>query len=245
MKLNYYVVNPGGNITAIVYGKFIKGTKLKITKNILENNSTIEQVGFWTDVKNNNINAKLEMAGGEFCGNALRSLGALLACNKKRKFYFIKSSSIKMPIKLNSSINFSEIILKLDLIQYKKDVCYIPGIQHFLSKERFTILEAKKVLKEKKLLRNKASGVISYKNISADTYNINPIVYVRDTKTFYEESSCASGTLALAYMLYEKKGIKKLNVLQPSGFILKTSISKNEIKLGGQIVSIKKETILI
>src|SRR3989344_1344208 len=182
---------------------------------------------------------KLKRGGGGFLGMLFLSLGALLACNKKRKFYFIKSSSIKMPIKLNSSINFSEIILKLDLIQYKKDVCYIPGIQHFLSKERFTILE------EKKVLRNKASGVISYKNISADTYNINPIVYVRDTKTFYEESSCASGTLALAYMLYEKKGIKKLNVLQPSGFILKTSISKNEIKLGGQIVSIKKETILI
>lgn len=246
MKLNYYIVNPGGNITAIVCGKFPKEIKLKITKNILENDSTIEQVGFWETVKNNNLDAKLEMAGGEFCGNALRSLGAILAYfeNKKSNF-IIKSSGMKMPVKLNSSTKLSSIILKLSLLKYKNDICNIPGIKHFLSKKRFTKSSAKRILEEKKILKNKASGIISYQNINTNTYNIEPIVYVRDTGTLYEESSCASGTLALAYMLYKKKGIKKLNVRQPSGFTLKTLITKNEIKLSGPIVSIKKEILII
>ncbi|MDO8610569.1 MAG: hypothetical protein Q7R95_08540, partial [bacterium] len=107
MKLNYFIINPGGNITAIVLGKFTKKIKLKITKSILENNSTIEQVGFWINTKNKNFDAKLEMAGGEFCGNALRSLGAILARDKKINSFLIKSSSVKLPIKLDSSTKFS------------------------------------------------------------------------------------------------------------------------------------------
>ncbi len=243
MKLEYYIINPGGNITAIVRGKFTKNIKLKITKNILSSNPTIEQVGFWVNVKNNNSDARLEMAGGEFCGNALRCLGALLAYYKKENSYLIESSGIKKAIKLESSKNLSTIFLKLSLLKYKNNICSIPGIKHFISKRKFNKLDAWKILDDNKLLKNKASGVISYRNVNINTYTIRPTVYVRDTKTMYEETSCASGTLALSYMLYKQKEIKKLNIIQPSGFTLKTSINKTEVHLSGPIISIRKAVV--
>ncbi|MDO8658878.1 MAG: hypothetical protein Q7K55_09125, partial [Candidatus Levybacteria bacterium] len=164
---------------------------------------------------------------------------------KKINSFLIKSSSVKLPIKLDSSTKFSSISLKLNFLEYKNNICSIPGIKHFLSRKIFTKSTAKRLLEGKNLLNNKASGVIGYRNTGINTYSIRPIVYVRDTETLYEESSCASGTLALAYMLYKEKGIKKLNVKQPSGFMLKTLITENEIKLSGPIVSIKKKTITI
>lgn len=243
MKLKYYIINPGGNITAIVRGGFTKKIKLKIAKNILVSKPSIEQVGFWVNVKNKNSDARLEMAGGEFCGNALRSLGALLAYYKKKNLYLIESSSVKNIIKLKSSTRLSTIALKLNSLKYKNSICGMPGIKHFLSNKKFNKLGAKKILQKNKLLTNKAAGVISYKNIDTSTYLIRPIVYVRDTKTMYEETSCASGTLALSYMLYKNTGIKKLNIIQPSGFKLKTFINKNEIQLSGPIVSIENAIV--
>ena len=243
MKINYYIVNPGGNITAIVQGKFAKRIKLKITKNISKNNSTIEQVGFWTNAKNKNFDARLEMAGGEFCGNALRSLGAILAFRNKNNLCIVESSGLK--IKIKSSTKSSSVSLKLDLLKYENNIYSMPGIKYFLSKRIFTKLTAKKVLNKNKLLENKAAGVISYKTIGVNKYEINPIVWVKDTTTLYEETACGSGTLALAYMLYKKMGIKKLNIKQPSGFVFRTKITKKEIIISGPIISVKKENINI
>ncbi|MEK7497261.1 MAG: hypothetical protein AAB657_05200 [Patescibacteria group bacterium] len=245
MKINYFIINPGGNITAIVCGKFTKKIKLKITKNILKINPTAEQVGFWTNTKNKNLDAKLEMAGGEFCGNALRSLGALLtyAGNNKSNF-IIKSSGMKTPVKINSSEKFSSITINLELLKYKNNICSIPGIKYFLSEKKFTKLSAKSELAKKNLLINKASGVISYEKINEKTYKISPIVYVRDTETLYSESACASGTLALAYMSYIKTGMKKMYVRQPSGSIFETVIGNEKIELSGPILGIEKKMML-
>lgn len=67
-KINYKVLNPGGNKTALVDGNEYTDTQKKlINKMIMNKNSDIEQVGFLS----NKIN-RLEMAGGEFCMNATR-----------------------------------------------------------------------------------------------------------------------------------------------------------------------------
>ena len=241
MKINYYIVNPGGNITAIVQGKFAKRIKLEITKKILKNNPTIEQVGFWTNAKNKKFDARLEMAGGEFCGNALRALGSMLFLKYNKKFLYIESPIFKIPIKVNCSRNKSSISLPLSFFTYKDNICSMPGIIYILQNKKVRKSNAKFILSKNRLLGKKASGVIGYE-IEKNKLQIYPNVWVRDTKTMYAETACASGTLALAYMLYKKIGVKKLNIKQPSGFIFKTIIIKKEIKLSGPIISIKKET---
>lgn len=64
-KVNYKILNPGGNKTAIVIGnEYSTKDKKEINDEILKENPEVEQVGF-IDTKE----SKLEMAGGEFCVN--------------------------------------------------------------------------------------------------------------------------------------------------------------------------------
>jgi hypothetical protein len=66
--LNYKILNPGGNKTALVYNnKYTKQQKKLINKIIMDEYSEVEQVGFLSKSDN-----RLEMAGGEFCMNAAR-----------------------------------------------------------------------------------------------------------------------------------------------------------------------------
>ncbi len=68
LDINYKILNPGGNKTAIVIGnQYNEKLKKEINDKILKENLDVEQVGF-IDTKEN----KLEMAGGEFCANAAR-----------------------------------------------------------------------------------------------------------------------------------------------------------------------------
>ena len=68
LDINYKILNPGGNKTAIIIGnQYNEKLKKEINDKILKENLDVEQVGF-IDTKEN----KLEMAGGEFCANAAR-----------------------------------------------------------------------------------------------------------------------------------------------------------------------------
>ena len=61
--VDYEVLNPGGNETALVMGLEYSDEERKIINNkILKQNDDVEQVGFM-DIKKR----RLEMAGGEFC----------------------------------------------------------------------------------------------------------------------------------------------------------------------------------
>lgn len=64
MILNYFRINPGGNITAIVKGEFSYEDRIKISKSILKVDSMVEQVGFWMTPLRANARARLEMMGG-------------------------------------------------------------------------------------------------------------------------------------------------------------------------------------
>ena len=69
-EISYSIYRPAGNDTALVSGTdFSKEEKKIINDAIMEKHANVEQVGFV------NIDGKeeLQMAGGEFCGNATRS----------------------------------------------------------------------------------------------------------------------------------------------------------------------------
>ena len=75
MKIQY--VNPAGNVTAIVEGFVPMAERISLSKKILEKKCA-EQVGFETAPALGGL-YRLEMMGGEFCGNAARSFGYLKA----------------------------------------------------------------------------------------------------------------------------------------------------------------------
>ena len=78
-KYNIVVANPANNITVFVLDYIEREDYKYIAKDILENTDfNAEQVGFVKEpIMGGDV--RLEMMGGEFCGNASRSIGMLFA----------------------------------------------------------------------------------------------------------------------------------------------------------------------
>ena len=75
MKLRIIMADPAGNRTAIVRTPVPADQRAQIAAKILQiNDLRAEQVGFETSALMGGT-GRLEMMGGEFCGNAARSYG--------------------------------------------------------------------------------------------------------------------------------------------------------------------------
>jgi len=246
MPLIYYKVNPGGNLTAIVEGEFPKEERLKISERILADDASIEQVGFWVQPTTPAAKAKLEMAGGEFCGNATRSLGAVLHLHTSETHFQLESSGFTDLIDLDVSKSHAQISLSHTSfnLNLETKLCILPGISHLITEEQITKESTLRLLEEHNLAAEKAAGVMSYAQEN-ENYVLRPIVWVRDAETLYEETACASGTLALAFYLHHTKGKKKFSIVQPSGSIFEVELKDDYLILSGPIHEVAKREISI
>ena len=78
MEYSYYKIDPTGNITAIVETPTERNVQCRIAGLIMAADTTIEQVGF-LEKPQGEASVRLQMMGGEFCGNASISAAALMA----------------------------------------------------------------------------------------------------------------------------------------------------------------------
>ena len=86
--LRYSILDPTGNITALVESRVDRSSYKEISAEIMRKHPEVEQVGFVSfDEKSGSgtsVDAVLNMAGGEFCGNASMSAAALYLIRKKQ-----------------------------------------------------------------------------------------------------------------------------------------------------------------
>ena len=80
----YEILNPSGNITALVTKDVPREKYKEISNEIMKNNPNIEQVGFLKKYSNSIF--RLEMASLEFCGNASRAFSYFLVKEKICKY---------------------------------------------------------------------------------------------------------------------------------------------------------------
>ena len=74
--MNYIVANPTGNITVLVTDHVDMKDRNEVTRAMFEAVPTCEQVGYVVAPLSANADVRLEMMGGEFCGNASLSTAA-------------------------------------------------------------------------------------------------------------------------------------------------------------------------
>ncbi len=258
MKINYVYVNPGGNPTVLVLTKVKRNNQPKVASKLMIKLPLCEQVGFIEKSKNPNISCRLQMAGGEFCGNALRAVSAWLGNGKN----FVESSGSLKSLKVfteaegkrmvsgveisfnktfvqNKQIFLSGQRVKVKFIKMDGISFFLVPQKYFFKKENYTnFFES---LYKDKNFNPKACGLVFYKEIKKSKLGIKPIVYVRSIKTLFLETSCSSGSLALALGLNRKN----INVLQPSGFILKIKFEKNLAVIQGRIKEVKKGSVSV
>ncbi|SHN49718.1 hypothetical protein [Desulfovibrio litoralis] len=84
--LKFYKFLPGGNSTILIEDQgFSDKERVMIADELMKaDRLCAEQVGF-ISFGGNGVEPKIEMMGGEFCGNACRTFGALLALKHKLK----------------------------------------------------------------------------------------------------------------------------------------------------------------
>lgn len=266
MKKTIYfsLIRPGGNDTALVDGLFVQSEKKKINDLIMQKFPKVEQVGFYSTYKQTNA-VNLEMAGGEFCGNALRSLAFILLDKKPGKIC-VNFSGISQ--KLNAGVRrknyaFAQMPIlnspnSIQVLAKNTIKVELDGITHLLvdkrdfKNEKDLKITGERLLEKFKLKKKyKASGVIFYSK-EKYVWKIEPIVWVRKIQTLFYETSCASGSTALGLWQAKKsdKNAVKLRVKQPSGKSLSVVITKKKNKsynacIEGPIELIGKEKIQI
>lgn len=239
-SIPFIVMKPGGNDTALFMG-IVKDPKerKKLNDVIMKFYPNVEQVGF---IKLGE-NPRLLMAGGEFCGNATRST-AWLALEGKPGTINIQVSGVEKRLKAGVTKDgeaFSQMPIFSDFSKVKSDprnpensIVEMEGITHLVTFDTKQIeglseeeIKNKSIqmLKSRGLDQEPAAGVI-YAKDTGNEWKIDPVVYVRAIDTLFYETACGSGTTALGLVLAlkNKKSVKEILILQPSGLPIKISV---------------------
>ncbi len=243
MKVHFIKVNPVENMTIFVMDQVPRSQHKTLAKKLMNyNNLHGEQVGFIERGRDEESPIRLQMMGGEFCGNATRSLAAFMVhssypgIQEKDGRYLVDLETSGMGEKVECQVlkkdenkYLSQIEMPLPLairereLRYKEGVISLlevefEGIIHFIIDEEKIGDRDEFYLLIKDYLRDRpyeAFGIMYYdfqKNF------VTPLVYVKATDTLFWERSCASGTAALGAALShkDKKTLGK-SIDQPGG----------------------------
>ena len=229
MKIEYYLADPAGNITALVICPPVPDLKMTARK-IMEENRSVEQVGF-ADFSGDDI--KLRMSGDEFCGNATMSVAALkhLISGKSGELntavsVFGTPEPIKVNVNLKDGYYNCRCAVgkpeKTDNIrftagdkEYDFPIVSFSGITHIVADDTLGEQAAAEVIRGlADRLSVKALGIMM---LSSDKKHLKPLVYVKSTDTLFFENSCASGSCAVAAVVCPAG--EKTELIQPGGII--------------------------
>lgn len=238
---NFSVLRPGGNDTMLIKGLVKDPAKKKlINDQMMSLYPNIEQVGFY-DFNPATNTATLEMAGGEFCGNALRSLAYLILKGKAGEITARVSGTnqkLLAGVKENEAYAQIPVLKNLSSIRKITNNLYLirlEGIVYLITKKPkdFIPKELKKLgknlLKENGLLYSEPAAGVIFVTSNQPLLCIDPVVWVRDIQTLFYETACASGTAAVGLWKAKQSGLTfiELTIRQPSGQFINVSIERN------------------
>lgn len=246
MKLKRIAIaSPCGNVTGIVYDKLLEADRKMLNQNIMDSwkklqstDPEIEQCCFITKAINPNALARVEMFGGEFCGNATRS--AIWLITKGENYEgLIEVSGVSRPLKFTVKDKLVDLEMPLPIEGKLTEevqegvLVYLDGITHLVidtqdiqSANPREVMES--LLKENKYDCNSfpAFGVSCY---SQKTGEAKFCVWVQAVDTIFDETACGSGTCSIGIAIAAKiKQSISLNVIQPSGSSIQTRSEYDE-----------------
>lgn len=237
------IAYPSGNTTAIVFDRLLNTNRRSLNSRLMEvwkkqfpSESEIEQCCFVTFPKDQRAVARVEMFGGEFCGNATRSVIQLVTAGEDFSG-FIEVSGVDRPLRFR--VLAGAISLEMPLPQESKAVqevtegrlVQLDGItQLVVTAESMRANQSPREVLTNLIEQNRygladlpAVGVTFYDKISGKS---EFCVWVRDVGTIFDETACGSGTCAIGVALAcEKKDDVELEVIQPSGDCIVTKAS--------------------
>ncbi len=227
----YHLLWPGGNKTALVTEQVAREAQLDIARHILDSDSSIEQVGFIEPATVESAAFHLQMTGGEFCGNAARSAGYLWATQQgitEVRFTVSGFSEIieytHRPVpSLRIPGNFLKSITALDdSTPTLVDLC---GIRHIIVPGEGVETVAHNLISQYQG-DGLATGIMFFKE-SDNGAILDPYVCVHTSGTYYHETACGSGSIALALYMARQSNISTVRVIQPTGSLFEVRVDNN------------------
>ncbi|MDE7242029.1 hypothetical protein [Desulfovibrio sp.] len=189
----------------------------------------------------------LTMAGGEFCVNASRAFGALLALSAPARGEMrqeVRVSGWRGPVALTvrGAAPRWQVAARLTLapetgperipgLPAGARLVRLPGISHLLLPLEDAQLpqdltgSARALLGQAHLLGEAAAGVIWWRPHETG-FAMTPVVHVRDARSLVAENACGSGALALALELSARHGLRECRLTQPSGSLLQVRVGE-------------------
>ena len=244
MKVSYTVADPTGNVTALVTSAVQVEQRSAVVSALLH--GSVEQVGFVVPPQHAGA-ARLEMMGGEFCGNATMSLAALLCrsrgnapvqlrlevsgtsdlvpCMAEHVEGALYRGCVEMPLPQRMERR------QLPGLDSAVPIVFFQGIAHVL-------LPGGQVVPEMRLpdwcdrLGTDALGVLPFWDRPCQ---IDPVVWVPAAGSLVHEHGCGSGSAALgAWFAQQAGGPVELHVQQPGGTIV-VHASKERVTISGLV----------
>ncbi|MDR3325155.1 MAG: hypothetical protein LBS82_04125 [Spirochaetaceae bacterium] len=255
------VANPAGNITAFVLNaEDLTGEERReLAAAVLAREDLgVQQLGFVRGPRRRDGLWRLDMAGGEFCGNAARAFGFYVACRdclhgSSRVAVEMSGSAAPLVVECTIEENrmwsggeskgFSSAAMPLPqrrrlLVRANGEPAALyafEGICHVVSGDvtrREEVFAELKTLAEAEVGAADAFGVLFHDGVSG---LVTPLVWVRALDTLVYESSCGSGAAAFAceYFATREDVEGGLWVKQPGGLL-----GVQILKLRGEVVAL-------
>lgn len=253
MNITYHLINPTGNITALVETPVLIENQVQIAAMIMDNEKSCEQVGYISD-GDTSCDIKLRMAGGEFCGNATMSTAAFF-CRKidlpdgEEKDVKVKVYGIKDAINVHIIRNKDSFLGKVSMpypvsitnekFFYEGNIYHYPmvsfnSISHIIVEDSMPVVMAERAVvqwcKEKRL------DCLGLMILNKERTSVKPLVYCTQPESLFWESSCASGTTAVgAYFAARDRKDVCMSFSEPGGTLTIEALKDKSLFLSGSV----------
>lgn len=237
MIAEFVKLNPAGNLTVIILDLFPRSLHSEIAAKVMDPCGLgAEQVGFAENPLNPHAEGRLQMMGGEFCGNATLAYAAHLFAQRKPEIGSTKNnaqvqlevsgydglirarvSKDKHGFLVSSPMPPPQAVEFLPFKQGNLALVHLPGISHAIVwDEEPAIQDFWEAVKICRAHHMPAFGVMFFME---EESHLVPLVRVAQNESLIWEGSCASGSVAAAAALAakEKCEAKKLWLKQPRG----------------------------
>lgn len=242
-EIDFIKFNPTQNMTILIKTNHPIEEYKHIASKIMSYDSVYaEQVGFIEESIKNEAAAYLQMAGGEFCGNACMALATFIASEKglapnglmeivleasgtdqlivcqvkKIKEEYFCQVAMPVPKKIEQkTVKYEGDELKLIIVRYHDFFHIVIEVDQFNKTMRKKAQGLAKLLGV--TLGANLIGILLFKS---DSNELAPLIYVPLIDSMIWERGCGSGTASLgAYLSWKIKGSISAPIKQPGGTI--------------------------
>ena len=258
-SLRYALLNPTGNRTCLVLDPISDAARPGITAALMDR---CEQVGYLMPASKPSAMARLQMMGGEFCGNASMATAAFLLRDRltpgQEETVYLEVSGADAPVRCairreekgwRGTVTMPPVeeIRRTRVGAVPLTAVTLPGMVHLID------VGASRGRDEAEALLTRAAaeiqapalGLLRWEETSG---RMTPLVFVRESQTLVWETACGSGSTAIAAWMAWKAGKSaEVEIEQPGGVLAVRAEWRDggvrELRLTGHVTLEAEETL--